>query len=209
MARDKETFDRVYGYNHGMDYTYPSFKLLYNSKDFAQHNDYKRIQLCLIDFLVGLKCLSFTNRTEELKYMVDSVFSPGLKNFIEKKCTLFESQNNPALGKEIEYGTNIENRHLFYKVKFSPKFVIELEGYKPQRLDEMTQNKGLINFFKDEDLNQIIEKLNFNPDFISIFSLKQIEYGVGDVIFKGMFEEFKKKIEIERVAHALKSIKKK
>jgi hypothetical protein len=198
--KNKLDFDEVYEYILGMDCSYPSFKILYNSKDVAAANDYQKIQLCLIDFLVGLRKLTCKKeKTEELKCLIDSVFSRGVKKFIDRDCTMIESRHNL-----------VEDRHVFYKVKVSPRFILELEEYKPVRLDEMTPSKsGLVSFFKDETLNKIIEQSKFNPDYISIFSLRQTEYGVGDMIFQRMFEEIKGKLKAERLECTLRAIKKK
>lgn len=243
MSKDKTKldFDEVYGYIPSRNYSIPSFKVLYHSEMFSKQNNYKKLELCLIDFLAGLRELRWVgglNYEKEgakgLKSVIESNFYPDIQSFTnkitdilepgyikpseekaknilerfkEKNCVMIESQNNPTLGKEKEYDANIEERHLFYKIKASPKFVLNLEEYKPARLDEINiDRRGRICFFKDEDLNKIVEQFNFSPDYISVFTLKQIEQG-GDDMFQRMFEWFREKIKNDRIEDSLKALK--
>lgn len=177
-------FDLVYEYIFGQDHSYPSFKVLYNSKEFSNRENMEQLKKCFFDFLLELREVGVKEKDKELDYFIDSVLYTDMKKLFTQKCRMIEACNSVP----FEGGQKIIAKHVFYKVKLAQQFILELEKYDPIKLDEPFEKKGIIHFFKDERLNTIIEGFNFNPDHISIFNFRQIEYGIGDKIFKKIFD---------------------
>lgn len=212
LELDDLNFEMVYDYIPGFNGTYPSFKILYDSQEIAQRDNYKKLRTCLSDFLVGLGNIEFKEDADDLNYVISSMFSQDLKKFLEKKCTMIAAGNNTSSGiYDNKYDKKIDN-HIFYKINMTTNFVLEIENYDNlTRLDEPFEDKKtkVIKFFSDENLNEVIEGYGYNPDRLSVFVLRQIApSSAADFTFKRLYEEFKEKIDSRNKIYSLKGMMK-
>jgi len=194
-------FDAVYDYRREQNCIHPSFKILYDSCELRDENSYKQIETCAFDFLTILGNLELKEdnkeldhiekEDEELDYIIEKVQvkdGEGVKKIMKKICTLIQSENNISLGPHIANDMKMD-RHLFYKTNLAPKFKLEIEKYNLTGLSrQFKDKKGVVHYFKDEELNTIMNELDMPPDFVCVFVVRQIEYGAGDKVFGKMFE---------------------
>jgi hypothetical protein len=204
-------FEMIYDYIPCFNGIYPSFKILYDSEELAKESDYRRLKICLADFLAGLGNLECREDadSDDINYVINSIFSQEFKTLLEKKCTMIKSDNNISLGPHILDDMKMDS-HLFYKINLTTNFVLELEDYSNQiKLDEPFQDKEkLIHFFQDEKLNKIVEDYGYNPDRLSVFVLRQIAPGAADVTFKKLFYEFEEELNSKEKVYSLKEMMK-
>lgn len=202
-TKEAKEFSMVYDYEFGQD-IYPKFKILYDSKSFLHENAERKLKRCLRNFFGDFRDLYEQNiEDEEINYLVecirstDKIFNgrhfPNLEKFIDTKCKMIPSENDTSLGTyDWTYDKKMD-KHLFYRINFSPNFALELEGFSPKRIDEVDNKDGItVRFFEDERLNQIVEKFRFNPDHLSFFIFRQIApNAAADVVFKKVYDIMK------------------
>jgi hypothetical protein len=190
--RKSDKFCFIYDYIFGQNFSYPSFKVLYESMG-REKDDSEKLKKCLYDFLNELRRLK--QGDDDLGQIVEETFSKDINNVVEKKCKLIESCMARPSWFDNSCG-NATDKHVFYKIRLCQRLAIELEDYKPARLDEPLQKGQAIHFFKDEKINHIIDFFNYNPDNISVFVLRQIEHGVGDNIFREIYNSLEKSMRL-------------
>jgi len=190
----------VYDYISGKNNFYPSFKILYNSPKLIEEKEDVKIEKCLFDFLIEFAQIETKEKEGGLGSLINSVKSSNIKNFYEKRCKLISSENNTSLWNYLS-GDKKMDKHLFYRIKFSENFVIELEEYKTERIDEYSAEEKMIHYFRDQNLNDIIDEFGFSPNEVSVFVVRQIEFG-GDKLFEKIFDNLGQKLYMKIMGYS-------
>ncbi len=191
--------DIVYDYIRGQNFSYPSFKTLYDSVgSMKKGGRYQRLKMGLISSLTGIEELNLSEEEEDndVNYIIRQIQDTGVDNLVKKNSKMILSGNDSSVG---VYNVRTDekekfDKHLFYKIKIVPDvFGLEIEEHYPTELKEPFEDEQRVfRFFENKELDYIIDDYDFNPDSLRIFTVRQIELG-GDRIFKKLFESIANK----------------
>ncbi|MDD5012523.1 MAG: hypothetical protein PHQ66_02670 [Candidatus Nanoarchaeia archaeon] len=170
LPKIEKGFEIVYDYKFEERGIYPSFKILYDAPKLLMESDEKRLKKCIYDILFELT----NGEYKEIKKIIDT------------RSKKIESENDTAMGIfDNRYDRKID-KHLFYKISLDDKVTLEIEDYKPKRIDKFSKKEKKTYYFEDSKLNEVIDKFRFNPNNISVFVARQIEFG-GDRLFEEIY----------------------